>query len=232
MAPSRNRVDAFRKRVKRSQSTSRRYPSRSSNRLVAVPRPVPMSKGATFPLRLENLARYHETISVTTTAGGKANHLFSCNSLYDPNTTGVGHQPLYFDQLCAIYNHHCCIKSYIKVTPMYETVAPNPFVMTLYIDDDASLTNGQQERGGAISKVVNLETTQPGPMSIGWNGAKTFGGDIVNNSLFRGSANSGPEEQSYYVINVEAATAAQLISFDVELYYTVIWSELRSMGTS
>jgi len=35
--------------------------------------------------------------------GAAAGYVFNLNSLHDPNTSGVGHQPTGFDQLIAIY---------------------------------------------------------------------------------------------------------------------------------
>ena len=45
----------------------------------------------------------------------------------DPNHTGVGHQPLYFDQLMTIYNHYIVIgaKITVKFTAYPATIPVN-----------------------------------------------------------------------------------------------------------
>ena len=39
--------------------------------------------------------------------------------MFHPDKSSVGHQPMYFDQLQAIYDHFTVINSRIKVTPFY-----------------------------------------------------------------------------------------------------------------
>lgn len=42
--------------------------------------------------------------------------VYSANGMYDPDNTGVGHQPRGFDQLMAMYNHFVVIKSKLTAT--------------------------------------------------------------------------------------------------------------------
>ena len=49
---------------------------------------------------------------------------FGVNCLYDPYLSVGGTQPLYFDQLAAIYSHYTVMKSRIKVTMIPNTVEP------------------------------------------------------------------------------------------------------------
>ncbi len=37
------------------------------------------------------------------------NYAFSCNNLFDPDTTGTGHQPLGYDQIMVLYKHYLVI---------------------------------------------------------------------------------------------------------------------------
>jgi hypothetical protein len=53
--------------------------------------------------------------SVTCTAGSFASQVFVGNGLYDPDSTGVGAQPLGFDQWMAIYTRYRVIASAIRV---------------------------------------------------------------------------------------------------------------------
>lgn len=48
--------------------------------------------------------------------GALAIYVYTTNGLYDPNTTGIGHQPTGFDQLMALYNEYVVIGSTIKVS--------------------------------------------------------------------------------------------------------------------
>lgn len=53
--------------------------------------------------------RYIETIQLSTTLGAPNLYTFQLNSLYDPNTTGGGHQPIGRDQMALVFNQYCVI---------------------------------------------------------------------------------------------------------------------------
>lgn len=70
--------------------------------------PVPKSKRVTL--------RYAETnVSLDPGASIPADYFFKCNDLYDPNYTGVGHQPMGFDQWMALYGKFTVVNSKITV---------------------------------------------------------------------------------------------------------------------
>jgi len=56
-------------------------------------------------------------ISVTMPSGpGLFDHVFNLNSLFDPDSTGAGHQPKGFDQLTALYARYRVYETKYKVT--------------------------------------------------------------------------------------------------------------------
>jgi len=64
--------------------------------------------GRTFKTQIT----YAENITITSTAGIPYNYLFSVNGLYDPNITGTGTQPRYFDTLCGANNSNAPFYNY------------------------------------------------------------------------------------------------------------------------
>jgi len=73
--------------------------------MAVVPRARPswgeMSYGkGPFPREFFTKLTYGENISLTSTTGALATYQFAMNDLYDPNFTGTGHQPRFFDTLC------------------------------------------------------------------------------------------------------------------------------------
>ncbi len=61
--------------------------------------------GIGFPDQLRCTLKYKET-GITFSGATPAAQVFRINSLFDPNLTGVGHQPNYFDQLTAVYGQY------------------------------------------------------------------------------------------------------------------------------
>lgn len=76
-----------------------------------------------FPPNLFTALTYSERFTLNQLVGGTPGvQTFRANSLYDPNLTGVGHQPRYFDTLCgadgtaAPYSHYRVHACKIKLT--------------------------------------------------------------------------------------------------------------------
>ena len=102
--------------VKRSRTkTATKRTSKKS--FYAVPRPLVQYKTG-FPKQLAITHKYSQEGRLTY-IGPNANvqyYAFGVNCLYDPYLALGGGQPLYFDQLSAIYNHYTVMRSRIKVT--------------------------------------------------------------------------------------------------------------------
>jgi hypothetical protein len=48
-------------------------------------------------------------------AGSTGVYVYSCNSLYDPDRTATGHQPLGFDELKVFFDHYVVLSARIRV---------------------------------------------------------------------------------------------------------------------
>lgn len=59
---------------------------------------------------------YADQIQLNGGATTAATHIFRINSLFDPDYTGVGHQPRYFDQFAAMYNRYRVDEAFLEVT--------------------------------------------------------------------------------------------------------------------
>lgn len=64
------------------------------------------------PLARKHIVRlkYTEVIDWSPTTLQTLSQQYRLNSVYDPNVTGVGHQPYGFDQLAALFNHYRVFK--------------------------------------------------------------------------------------------------------------------------
>lgn len=71
--------------------------------------------------------KYRDTISLNPTtgtlnSGGSNTWLFSFNSLYDPDVTSVGHQPMYLDNYASLYQRYKVSFAKIKATIVNHSV--------------------------------------------------------------------------------------------------------------
>jgi len=127
-----------------------------------VPRlPSSVSRGQYgFPPTLAAKLKYVESVAFTSALGAVQSNVFRANSLFDPNETGLGHQPMYFDQFAAIYNRYVVRKSRMKVTfnVVTETAATSCF--TVGVIGQASSTidtlpNTNMEDNHSKYKIMN-----------------------------------------------------------------------------
>lgn len=67
-------------------------------------RPTKVSNRALHPIPQRFITKLKYSEFVSSNANG--NFAFNLNSIYDPNRTGIGHQPYGFDQLATLYNRY------------------------------------------------------------------------------------------------------------------------------
>lgn len=91
--------------------------------------------------QLQNL-RYCQEFTLNPGAGSIANQQFRAGSIFDPDVTGAGHQPMRRDQLAVFYNHYVVVgaKITVYVVPEASTASQrNPIVLGVYLSDDTTI---------------------------------------------------------------------------------------------
>lgn len=86
----------------------------------ASTKPRMLSLGPTYPNGLITKHKYTDSAILSenyTISDVTANTLWSirANSLFDPDRTNVGHQPLFYDEMCAIYNQYRVLGAKMKL---------------------------------------------------------------------------------------------------------------------
>lgn len=193
--------------------------------------------GKGFPKKLVETHKYAELVNLATgAAGAQASYTFSCNGLYDPNITGTGHQPMYFDQLSAIYDHYCCVASKISVRfcPQTTTV---PCLVAVYVNDDSTVTpniQGAIEQSTGVTALLGPNTDLTKQLKLSWNAKSYFGKDPLSNTELQGTASANPTEQSFYTITIDSAAQAiaTTVVVLVEIEYTAVWKEVKDLTSS
>lgn len=184
-----------------------------------------------FPRRLYIAHKYASTDRFESTLGVSTNRLFRCNGMFDPDLTGIGHQPMYFDNCVAIYDHYTVVKSYAKFTICPSTVSTSAALVACYVDDDASVATplANMEMAGSTGKLIPPAQNEPTILTKSWSARSTFGGDPLSNDNLQGTGTTDPVEQSNFVISVELpGLVTQNFTLITEIIYYAIWDELKT----
>lgn len=84
--------------------------------------------------------RYVDSISIDAGAAAVTNHVYWANSIYDPDQTGTGHQPLLRDNYALLYASYRVVSSKMKLTPIMSTTTnSNPAFYGAFLDPDTGL---------------------------------------------------------------------------------------------
>lgn len=183
-----------------------------------------------FPKKLKFIHKYADFATFSAGAGATSIRQFSCNGLYDPDITSTGHQPSYFDNLTAIYDHYTVFRSTFRVRILPST---NVLQVGLYVEDDVTAVSFAQqaaEQGTGTLGVLAQTAVRPLVLTKTWNAKEYFGGDIFDNDNLQGTSSANPTEQSYFTLAVnsfDSLTFSYNISY--EIVYEAVWDELKTM---
>lgn len=124
---------------------------------------VSPSRGPTpFPDRLRCVLTYAQGYTLLlSSSNANARQQFSMNSLFDPDFTGTGAQPEFFDQLSALYNRYRVYGSAIKVTllPFLAGVQANVPVNVVLVPSAQSLVTYNVEDAAGLPRAQNRIST-------------------------------------------------------------------------
>ena len=167
-------------------------------------------------------------------------YVFRANSLFDPNVTGGGHQPMTFDQMSVFYNHY--VVSGAKITvKAYSTddAASVPTLVGVMLNDDtttpSNFTEVLEQRKGRYT-IVN-PSQKAVTVSQTYSAKKFFNITDIKDNLTRiGAAiDKDPVDDAYftiYALPMNGSTDTGAFNCIVTIDYTAHFSEPRDIATS
>lgn len=160
--------------------------------------------------------------------GAYASQIWQVNSLYDPDTTGVGHQPNGFDQMMVLYKEYVVRRAYIELeiwnsdnTQAQMAVLSVSNLATPYGDIAVELESGNSEfRTIGVSQGGQAIVKMKKWIDI----SKFMGTDVTKDDVYVGTAAASPNKGCYVHLGVTSQNNADsaavyvygLIKFDVE----------------
>lgn len=207
---------------------------RKRNYQMSIPRTNPLGKSFLYKTRYVAF-----NLQLNPTVGGIPDtYVFSLNGLYDPNITGIGHQPLGFDELMAMYNHYTVVSSRAKVQ-FNNTDAANACTAILQIKDTATTSTDMStviENGRCVYCVLGPESggSAVKSLSINCSMKQFFGKTIVTEHDYRGSISANPNEQVYLHITAAPRTTSDqdAVFVTVQIDYLALLHEPKLLSAS
>lgn len=200
--------------------------------LTTVGKPKP------FPIRMSGKLTYCETITRTESVSPQNIFFMSCNSIYDPNATGIGHQPYGHDTYSTIYNQYTVMKSKITVTAAQIVSNTNAFTWGIGIVDDTSTNAGYdytfERPDHSIRPMMQIAGQQGRPLTMTWDRNKRFPAND-NAANLSASFGSSPSEQEYFEVCAQSGSPSSnlgTIYYFVKVEYWCEFYELKDLGSS
>lgn len=185
-----------------------------------------------MPIQRRAKLRYASSHQLTSTAGSMANHKFRANSIYDPDFTSTGHQPMGFDQWATLFNHYVVLGAKITCTFTNNSSATNPCVVGVYLSDDTvipySTTDGLIEAKKGQMKPFTADPSTSLSVVGKYSAKKFFNLVDVKDNLSRIGApiNNNPSDGTFWNVVMQARNAGtESINLQVLIEYIVEFSE-------
>lgn len=185
-----------------------------------------------FPMHMRTKLKYVAPLTLSSVAGVIASNTYSANGIFDPDVTGVGHQPLGRDKLAAIYGTYQVINSWIKVTSSLSVgFAATPGIrfgiLRTPFNAIASIGSSVMEIGSDVVKKVVLVAPPIQPQCfMRTDGIAQYLGLNTNDDTLLAAMGSNPTgSQLYYIVWMSGLTDADTtgsVAFTVEIVYDVL----------
>lgn len=233
---------------KRGRSTFRRRRRTVKRRFTRRPRTVRRTRHLViggFPKSHIVKLRYTDNKSYNAGVVTPAFNTYSCNDMFDPDFSGVGHQPKGFDQWMLAYTHFTVLSSRITCRVTQQDAGDQLPCVVVIIKASESNTH---------TSVTSIEILKETPMlqgsrmlyfggaqgynkvlTSGWSSRRWFGKRfIVGSRDYQGSTGAGPVEQAFYTVKQYpvGGTDPPLVSILTSIDYVAVLTEPKFIGPS
>jgi len=183
-----------------------------------------------FPARIRAKLRYNEVFQMDSTAGVPAHYLFRANSIYDPNYTGAGHQPMGHDIFETLYYHYKVISCVASLTPTSAFNSGFGIALSTNTTGPTGYYDIAEEKGTKFSMNSSASTVPTATNYYNMNWSSPF--DSVDQGALMGN---NPNEVVYFDCWTRGETSTTedtAKNFNITLEYVVEFWMLRPMAQS
>lgn len=171
---------------------------------------------------------YADSDVMTSAAGTPVSHVYRANSLFDPDYTGTGSQPVGFDQYAALYGRYCVYKVQAEVEALVGSALSTQWSINLQQDlnypttmsehyADISTEDSAFHIGGYANVVGRFKRV--------WNLASKNGvtlKEYLSDDRFQAAVGNNPSETMGIRITaspIDGAASACILGYTVKLTY-------------
>lgn len=218
-----------------SRRKRRRFTARAAGPVMKrIPR-MPVSSG--MPSVLRTKMRYCEEILLGATSGGAVGHLFSCNSIHDPNFSGVGHQPYGHDEFSNFYTYYTVRRAWITVhAHVGGTTAPTTVVVQRTDSTSGTVSPLTRYCEAPGSTFGTLSGKEGSPTGLTLKQSFDLGRDTGDrdDDSYKGAFGASPSDQMYFRIGAQPIDGTSNISIPVlvTITYDVELSVRKTLSES
>lgn len=220
---------------------------RKRSRKSKFPKKVKFIPYSHLPLGQSQMvrSRYLENFALTTSLGVAAHYVFAINSIYDPNFTGIGHQPIGHDQMSAIFQNACVVQANINMK-CYSRDGDEYLGFGIYFSEYSTnplptlSVQGMLEQGAMKWVLVPPSTTGGGGtvrnLNASINMKKFFAiKDIISDSQYSSVANNNPARVVYMHVIMwqpDGGATNATGSFYLTLDQLTVWTVPKNLAQS
>lgn len=223
------------KRYRKKPQYKRRLPKYS----IGYVRPTSNNIG--LPRKKIVKLTYCQSDTLLCASGVIDRNVFRLNSLFDPDQTGVGHQPLGSDQWASLYDVYTVLGAKITVTFSNRTTGTVPALIGILIDRDTTLSDTdahslvEKTRGkGWACLPINTNTQKT--LTSYYSTKKTFGiTDVLDDHQFSAGWSASPTNGAFASIicqSCDLSSTTGSIDALVRIEYVVALTSPKDISQS
>jgi hypothetical protein len=176
------------------------------------------------------------TITGDGTAGVTSDLVFRLGSIFDPDYTYTGHQPMGFDQYAALYNEyivHGCTW-HVQVIHSGSTLVNCLYTYPSRSASGSSNINTALEQPGATGTLIPNAGGPVVSVRGGWSARKWFGQNPLAIDDIRSAVTGNPYTDTYLHVGVASTTTgtAPVLHLKIRLVYNVTFLRPQQLAGS
>jgi len=187
-----------------------------------------------FPSQIKCIMRYSQVVTLNPGYALIARQVFRCNSIYDPDYSGLGHQPYGHDQYQSLYNQYQVLESVITMTPVSNVAGMFGIAQTVNPALNSGFDHSREMKGTQFS-VMNGNNNQNNSIVSYYKDSDSFPEGASDATTRAAAFGANPTEEMYFSCwysGIDYASDADECNFLFTITYTCVCYELKDLDGS